>query len=479
VIIGIALRPDESVPNQVHHILMRGAGYLLARQASGLLISAAGSLLLARFIGPGNYGIYASALAICVMLMRLTLVGLPVLLVSEPRELHSSTIGHAVAASMSVSVAGMLVATIAVWAIDSWIPLGNFVPAFLAMMPGIIIGNLIVVATALLERKLDYRRVALVEMTTQLTQIFVAVGIGYFVPSFWAPICGYWASLLLSFGMIVYYVRDVFRPVWSISAMARLLWSSLPFAANPWVSQLRELVNPIVVGATFGPSAVGIVALTLRLITAIGAMREIVRRLSLPGMRRLIDEKALLRGFAENARDAQIFLVGLPLLAFSFVLPQLEEWGIGRSWHGVTNLYPLLAIAYLIGTFSVLPVCALVILQQRKLMVANSAAQLLTLVAAAVVLTPRLGIAGYGIAEIVAAFASLIAVAGARRLIGPLSATLPIIASAALVAGFAWRYIGAVALLPSMLLPLSHRVRQFATRSIAELRALRGGSSSD
>ena len=464
---------------QLHHILMRGAGFLLVRQASGLFISAAGALLLARFIGPSNYGIYASALAICITLMRFTLVGLPTLLVSEARELDDSRIGHAVAASISVSIAGMLVATIAVLVIDRWMPLGKFVPAFLVMMPGITIGNLIILATVLLERKLDYRRVALVEMTTQLSQISVAVAIGYFVPSFWAPVCGYWASLLLSFGLVVYYVRDVFRPVWNVQAMARLVWSSLPFAANPWVSQLRDLVNPIVVGAAFGSSAVGIVALTLRLVTAIGAMREIVRRLSLPGMRRLIGDEAQLRAFAENARDAQIFLVGLPLLAFSFMLPLLEEWGIRRSWHGVTEIYPLLAIAYLIGTFSVLPVCALVILQRRKLMVANSAAQLVTLVAAAVVLTPHFGVVGYGAAEIVAAFSSLIAVAGARRLIGPLSATLPILASAAIVAGFAWLCIGPIALLPLALLPLSSRVRQFATRSIAELRALRGGWSSD
>jgi O-antigen/teichoic acid export membrane protein len=467
------------VTQQVHHILMRGAGYLLARQASGLLISAVGTLLLARFIGPGNYGIYASAMATCVTLMRVTLLGLPTLLVSEARELDSSRIGHAVAASMSVSVAGMLVAAIAALTIDRWIALGDFVPAFLAMVPGIIIGNLTIIATALLERKLDYRRVALVEMTAQLTLIFVAVAVGFFVPSFWAPVCGYWASQFLPFGVVVFYVRDVFRPVWNVRAMARLARSSLPFAANSWVSQLRELVNPIVVGAAFGPSAVGIVALTLRLVTAIGAMREIVRRLSLPGMRRLIGEEERLRGFAENARDAQIFLVGLPLLAFSFILPLLEEWGIGRSWHGVTKLYPLLAIAYLIGTFSVLPFCALVILQQRKLMVANSAALFVMLVAAAAVLTPRLGIMGYGVAEIVASFASLIAVAGARRLIGPLSATLPILSGAAVVAGFAWLYIGPVALLPLALLPLSRRVRQFATRSIAELRALRSGSSSD
>jgi O-antigen/teichoic acid export membrane protein len=467
------------VTQQVHHLLIRGAGYLLARQASGLLISAAGTLLLARFIGPGNYGIYVSAAATYTTIARFTQLGLSTLLMSEARVLDSSTIGHAVAVSLGVSVAGTLVAAITVWAIGRWIPLGYFVPAFLAMAPLIMLTNLATVATALLERALDYRRVALVEMTTQLAQTFVAVTVGFFVPSFWAPVCGSWAAILLSFGLVAFYVRDVFRPVWNVRAMARLGWSSLPFATNLWASQLRDLVNPIVVGATFGSSAVGIVALTLRLVTAIGVMREIVRRLSLPGMRRLIGEKAQLRAFAENARDVQIVLVGLPLLAFSFILPLLEKWGIGRSWHGVTKLYPLLAIAHLTGSFSVLPFCALVILQQRKLIVANSAAQLLTLVAAAIVLTPRFGIMGYGVAEIVAAFASLIAVAGARRLIGPLSATLPLLASAAIVAGFAWLYIGPVALVPVVLLPLSRPARQFVTRSIAELRALRSGSSSD
>jgi O-antigen/teichoic acid export membrane protein len=467
------------VTQQVRHILIRGAGYLAARQALGLLVSGAGTLLLARFIGPGNYGIFASAVATCNMLARFTQLGLVPRLISEVRELDRGTIGHAVAISISVSGAGMLVATIATLAIDHWIPLRAFVPAFLAMVPGIMLLNLSIVATTLLERSLDYRRVAAVEMTFQLTQTFVAVAVGFLAPSFWAPVCGFWAALLLSFGLLVLYVRDVLRPVWNLQAMARLASSSLPFAANPWFAQLRDLVNPLVVGAAFGPSAVGIVALTLRLIMAIGAMREIVRRLALPGMRRLIGDEVQLRGFVESARDAQIFLVGLPLLVFSFMLPLLEEWGIGRSWDGVTKVYPLLAIAYFIGVFSVLPVCALMILQQRKLMVANSAAQLLTLVAVAVVLTPRFGIMGYGVAEIVAAFASLMAVAAARRLIGPLSAALPILTSAAVIAGCTWLYIGPVALIPLMLLPLSPRVRQFVAHSIAELRTLRNSSSTD
>ena len=109
----------------------------MACQASGLLISAAGTLVLARFIGPGNYGIYVSAMATCTILVRFTQLGLSTLLISEARELDRSRIGHAVAVSISVSVCGMLVAAIAVWAIDRGTPLGHFVPAFLTMAPAI------------------------------------------------------------------------------------------------------------------------------------------------------------------------------------------------------------------------------------------------------------------------------------------------------------------------------------------------------
>jgi PST family polysaccharide transporter len=446
---------------------------------SSLLITAAGTFLQARFIGPANYGIYVSAATACVMLARFTELGLTTLLMSETGDLDRSTVGHAVAVSMSVAVAGTLVAVITAWTIDRWIPLGKFLPAFLAMVPGVMLVNLSGLAIMLLERALDYRRVALAEMIFGLTASIAGVAVAFFVRNFWALVCVFWMAHLLLFGLVVFYVRDVFRPVWNVPAMVRLAWDSLPFAAIPWVTQIRDLVNPIVVGTTLGAGAVGVVALALRLITAVGAMREIIRRLALPGLRRLIGDEARLRAFAETARNAQIGLVGLPLLAFSFMLPLLQKWAIGRSWDDLFGMYPLLAIAYLVGSFSVLPVCVLVILQKRKLIVLNSAAQFLTLIGTAAVLTPRIGIMGYGVAEIVSAFAAFIAVASARRLLGPLGAKLPILASVAIGAGFAWIYIGPVALTPLALLPLSRRVRQFVTRSIAQVRALRSESSSN
>jgi len=140
---------------------------------------------------------------------------------------------------MSVSAAGMLVAAIAAWAIDHWIPLGDFVPAFRALVPGIMLINLSSVAIMLLERALEFRRIALVEMINQLTLTFVSVAVGFFVPSFWAPVCGFWAAFLLSFGVLAFYVRAVFRPVWNVRAMLRIAGSSVPFASTLWVTQLR------------------------------------------------------------------------------------------------------------------------------------------------------------------------------------------------------------------------------------------------
>jgi hypothetical protein len=49
----------------------------------------------------------------CTMLAQFTQLGLTPRLMSEARELDSETIGHEVAASMCVSVAGTLIAAIA------------------------------------------------------------------------------------------------------------------------------------------------------------------------------------------------------------------------------------------------------------------------------------------------------------------------------------------------------------------------------
>lgn len=59
-------------------------------------------------------------------------------------------------------------------------------------------------------------------MAIQLTLIFVAIAVAFFVARFWAPVCGFWASILLPLGILALYMRKVLRPVWNVATMARL-----------------------------------------------------------------------------------------------------------------------------------------------------------------------------------------------------------------------------------------------------------------
>ena len=88
------------------------------------------------------------------------------------------------------------------------------------------------------------------------------------------------------------------------------------------------------------------------------------------------------------------------------------------------------------------------------------------------------GIVVYGVTEIAALFASVVARPPRSACDGPLGATFALLTSAAIVAGFACVYIGPVALVPLAFLPLSRRARGFVTRSVADLRALQSRSSS-
>jgi hypothetical protein len=59
--------------------------------------------------------------------------------------------------------------------------LRDFVAPFLARVEAILLANLSTVATTLLERALDYRRVGLFEMASQFTLTFVAVRVAFLV----------------------------------------------------------------------------------------------------------------------------------------------------------------------------------------------------------------------------------------------------------------------------------------------------------
>jgi O-antigen/teichoic acid export membrane protein len=453
--------------------LLRGAGYLLLRQTIGMGVSSVGVLVLARLIGPTAYGLYAGSFAIIVYLSVVLQLGLSGYLLAEGRELDRVALGHAVALLACLSIGGAIVACVAVWVASYYFELGSFTGVFIAMAPALPLQVLYVVPTVILERALDYRRVATVEATNQIAQFAVAVGVAFVYPNAWAPVCGFWAAALGTLGLLTYHVPQGFRPVWNVPAMAALALRSMPFAGPSWITRLRILVNPLVVGLTLGPEAVGVVALTLRLVAVVGFAGEIIRRVATSGMRRMTTDYPRLRRFAERVTEAQLFLVGLPLLGFSLALPIVIELGFGSAWRGIDRVFPLVAIGFLISTIPSMAACALSVLRRNRAVTIALSVQTVLLLAVTAVLAPRFGIVGYGFAEIIGATASIITIMAVRRTLGNLDWSRSFLGGIILAVAMMWPYLGLWAFIPMLGIILSPRTWRLLTRSVAELRQMR------
>ena len=74
-----------------------------------------------------------------------------------------------------------------------------------------------------------------------------------------------------------------YRPAlsWNRPRAAQMLWFGVRFSTLAWVSQLHQLFNPLLIGPFLGAEAVGVYALTSRIVEALAFVKAIVWRMSL------------------------------------------------------------------------------------------------------------------------------------------------------------------------------------------------------
>lgn len=432
--------------------LAQGLSVLVIRQALGTAISSIGVLALARLIGPLEYGLYASGLAIFLYLHMVLRLGVCPYLIADSEEPKAETIANAVTLVLVLAVGGALLVAVAIILLARLIDLGRFELVLLAMLPALLIQSLYLVPTVLLERALSYKRVAVGEAVAQISQVIVAVCVATIYPNVWAPVAGFYVSILLLVACLAGFQPRAFRLGWNVRAMVTLAINSLPFAGTDWILQLRNLVNPLVVGSVLGPAAVGIVAFSLRLVSIIGFVREIGRRVAFSGMRHLQGDRIQLGRFVEQTTSPQILLIGLPLVAFSIALPALIKYGLGAHWIGIEPIFPLIAAGYVVNSSSGIASSALAILRMNRIVIGIAAVQSIFLLLVAVLLASRLGIVGYGLAEIVASlWSTVILIAAHRAFRAPRPRSVALVVTVVAV-GMSWRYIGFWAFVPMPLL---------------------------
>jgi len=462
---------------------LQGGAFVAARQAVSLAVGLGGTVILTSLLGPAGYGRFAAALAFYTYAFTVAPLGVNAWLVrraaaagAEAQETEPAVAASArtllLLASLGIgAIAALLIPLAAVWLREP-----ALAPLAFAMLAGLPLQLLNLVPLAALERALNYRAVA----GAELQGLFLYYGSAVLLAmNGWGPeaiVLGWWLQIVWIAIRVHRAAGLHFQFAWNTSLMRDALHYGLRYASSLWTYQLRDLVNPLVVGRWVGVEGVAVVALAVRLVEAASFVKVAVWRLSLPALARLQHDSARVAVAVRDGMRLQLMLVGPALIALAVVGVPVAVWLFGPEWRDLASVMALIAAGTLCNATFNLHSSALYALGRPAEVWVFHVVFVLLFVGGAMLCVPRFGVTGYGYAELIA-FPSYVLVWRAyRRAVG---AEAPqrdeLILAAGLVAAVALSFWTPWAALIALMPLLRSATRALLAQSVMTLRGVFAG----
>jgi O-antigen/teichoic acid export membrane protein len=290
----------------------------------------ASMVVLARLIPPVDFGLFAIVVILQELALSIPAEGIGSALVQK----KSITEDHLRGGLMlSLGVGLILVVFTLLLAAFVFEPVFGSRTALLAVAttPFYILGAIYAAPNAVLRRRLDFRRISMIELLVNAVRAFATVGLAIIGLNADALVFGSLASLAAGV-MLALYFAPVPLPRWRPREMRDLLTFGAPasLASVAWAGFRNG--DYAVIGATLGPNLAGIYWRAYQL--AVEYQRKItiaMAQMAFPVLARTADMEQLL---VLRQRMVQLLAVVLfPMLALLFVLaPVLVPWLFGSVW---------------------------------------------------------------------------------------------------------------------------------------------------
>jgi len=389
---------DELLSSQT----IRGGGYFAARYGLGVLVSLGNMLVMTRWIGPHSYGLFVTAIGLAAFLSTLARAGLDTYLVrreSAPDERIydiASTLIFCI--SIAVTLAGAALAPLLI----RWYGSREFFLPYLVLLFTVPLTGLTGVPMAKLERELDFRRVAGIELGGQSLGLLLATILAWSGRGVWAPVAGQIAWQIFVLVTALFFARLLPRPRFEARQAREMITFGIGITASLRTWQLRTLVNPLLVGRFAGAEGVAFVALAIRIAEALGTFRLAAGRMAVAALARLQSRPETFRAALERALYLQVIALGPLLCAFGLLGPFVVKQVIGTRWAPSLAVFPFVAAGVLVNSVYNLQASALFVTGRQWTVMRSYALHVTLLGMGALLLLPRFGIVGYGWAELLA-----------------------------------------------------------------------------
>ncbi|BCW96164.1 MAG: lipopolysaccharide biosynthesis protein [Fimbriimonadales bacterium] len=335
-----------------------------------VILGLLGALFLTRIIGPANYGLYNSVAAIFTYMVTIGKMGVNIYLVRERRDaplelFHLAfwwLLGYGLL--LTIIIGGLMLALG-----HYWVRTEGFIPVLLTLLGGLPLALVSAVPLALLERELDYRKTALVEIGAQVAFYCAAIPMALTGFGVWAMVAGFWASQLVT--VAGFFTASRYRPrhYWNRAELRPMLRYGFSVALSDWVHQLQNLAPSMLLLPLAGSEAVGYVALARRFISMLTFVKETASRLSIPAFARIQDDTTRLLRAIQEVIQLQTLALGALFAAFAaaglFILPYV----LGERWNipSLLMVFTLMGTRTLIGALFSIHASALMVRKQARL----------------------------------------------------------------------------------------------------------------
>jgi len=389
------------VPDAIASRALRGGAVLGARQVVVQGANLLGFVVLARLLSPGEVGTVFMALFAQSMLTSLAALGLGTSLVRLPREPDDEDLRTVLATQQLVALplaaACWLAAPAAV--VGALAPPGDAI-VMRAVALAVVLLPLQAGSLARLERRLDFARVARVEVAQAIAFNGVAAGLVAAGAGVGGVAVAFVVRAIVGVALALH--AEPWRVGWRLDvARARpLLRFGVPLQAGALMSLAKDGLSPILVGATAGAAAVGLIEWAQALATYATVALMILPRVYVPAFARVQHEPAALARLVGHAVLAANAVVA-PLAVVTLVLfAPIVDLVFGARWHAARELFYWLWCANLVVPTVTPLVGLLTAVGRSRAVLALSATWTLGTWLAGAPLVLALGPIGFGVANL-------------------------------------------------------------------------------
>jgi PST family polysaccharide transporter len=204
-------------------------------------------LVMTWWIGPHAYGIFITAMSLTSFLASVARFGVDTYLIRCESTLPDREYEVAFTIMALSSAAALLAGGLAVPLVGRWLSQEEFVAPYLVLLATVPVTALAGLPIAKLERELNFRAVAGMELAGQFSASMLALVLALAGWGVWAPVFGMvaWQVVVLICASRLSGFR--IRLAWDTDCARRMLVFGFGFSLSVRAWQLRSLVNPLVV----------------------------------------------------------------------------------------------------------------------------------------------------------------------------------------------------------------------------------------